>query len=218
MIGVFSDWADWFPRLWDGYLISLQVAGLSLLVGIPLGLLWAIGSQANSKPVRWACLLLVELGRGGPLLILLQFLYFGLPNAGLTLSSLSASIAALAWSTGAYTSEIIRGGLNAVASGQREASQTLGLSRADTLRIIIIPQGMRIALPPLLGFALIILQTTSLCFTIALPELISAANDIGSETFQYMSILSLTGLMYALVCIPATLGVNRLEKHLSKYD
>lgn len=218
MTGTFNDWVEWFPRLWDGYLISLQVAALSLIIGIPLGLIWAIGGQAKVRSIRWFCVILVELGRGGPVLILLQFLYFGLPTSGLTLSSLSASVAALAWSTGAYTSEIIRAGLNAVAVGQREASQTLGLSRADTLRIIVIPQGLRIALPPLLGFALLILQATSLCFTIALPELISAANDIGSETFQYMSILSLTGLMYALICIPATLAVNYLEQHLGKYD
>ncbi|VVO67474.1 putative glutamine ABC transporter permease protein GlnP [Pseudomonas fluorescens] len=218
MISTFNDWAEWFPRLWSGYLLSLEVASLSLLIGIPLGLLWAIGGQAKTKAIRWACVVLVELGRGGPVLILLQFLYFGLPNTGLTLSSLSASIVALAWSTGAYTSEIIRAGLNAVAAGQREAAQTLGLNRSDILRIIIIPQGLRIALPPLLGFALLILQATSLCFTIALPELISAANDIGSETFQYMSILSLTGLMYALVCVPATFAVNYLERHLGRHD
>ncbi|MGM3216486.1 amino acid ABC transporter permease [Pseudomonas sp. PhalM4] len=218
MTAFVSDWVEWYPRLWDGYVLSLQVTVLSLLIGIPLGLVWAVGTQAKRRIVRWPCVLLVELGRGGPVLILLQFLYFGLPSTGLTLSSLSASIVALAWSTGAYTSEIIRGGLNAVPVGQREAAQTLGLTRSAALRIVIIPQGLRIALPPLLGFALLILQATSLCFTIALPELISAANDIGSETFQYMSILTLAGLMYALVCVPATLGVNYLERHLSRYD
>lgn len=218
MIMLFNDWIEWFPRLWNGYLVSLQVTSLSLLVGLPLGLLWAIGGQSKTRAIRWACVLFVELGRGGPVLILLQFLYFGLPNTGLTLTSLSASVVALAWSTGAYTSEIIRSGLNAVAVGQREAAQTLGLTRIDSLRIIIIPQGLRIALPPLLGFSLLMLQATSLCFTIALPELMSAANDIGSETFQYMSILSLTGLMYALVCIPATFAVNYLEKHLGRHD
>ena len=218
MISTFNYWAEWFPRLWNGYLLSLEVAALSLLIGIPLGLLWAIGGESKTKALRWASVILVELGRGGPVLILLQFLYFGLPNAGMTLSSLSASIAALAWSTGAYTSEIIRAGLNSVAAGQREAAQTLGLTRLDTMRIVVVPQGLRIALPPLLGFALLILQATSLCFTIALPELISAANDIGSETFQYMSVLSLTGLMYALVCIPTTLAVNSFERHLGRHD
>ncbi|MBC3492450.1 amino acid ABC transporter permease [Pseudomonas taiwanensis] len=218
MISFINDWVEWFPRLWNGYVLSLQVTAMSLLLGIPLGLVWAISTQSKSKLFRSVSVLLVELGRGGPVLILLQFLYFGLPNAGMTLSSFAASIAALAWSTGAYTSEIIRAGLSAVPQGQREAAQTLGLSRLDSLRIIIIPQGLRIALPPLLGFALLILQATSLCFTVALPELVSAANDIGSETFQYMSVLSLTGLLYALVCIPATFLVDLIERRLGRHE
>lgn len=213
-----SDWAEWLPRLQTGYLVSLQVAGLSLLIGIPLGLAFAISNEAKSKMVRMPAMVLIEMGRGGPILILLQFLYFGLPNINLTLSALTASIAALAWSTGSYTSEIIRAGLNAVPSGQREASKTLGLSAFDSYRIIIIPQGLRIALPPLLGFSLIVLQSTSLCFTITLPELVSAANDIGSETFQYMSVLTLTGALYAAICIPATLFAARLERHLNRFE
>ena len=213
-----DEWIEWFPRLWDGYVVSLQVAALSLAIGIPLGLLWAVGIESRRVIMRLPCVILVELGRGAPVLILLQFLYFGLPSTGLTLSSLSASVVALVWSTGAYSSEIIRGGLNAVPIGQSEAAQTLGLIRRDALRIVIIPQGLRIALPPLLGFALLMLQATSLCFTIALPELMSAANDIGSETFQYMPVLCLVGLMYALVCIPATLIVSYLERRLSRYD
>jgi len=218
MMTLLADWGDWLPQLWSGYWISLQVTALSLGIGIPLGLLFALCVRVRNRKIRMSALALVEMGRGGPVLILLQFLYFGLPNVNLTLSSMAASVAALAWSTGAYTSEIIRGGLNAVPLGQREASHTLGLSTFDAYRIIIIPQGLRIALPPLLGFSLVMLQATSLCFTIALPELVSAANDIGSETFKYMSVLTLTGALYAAVCIPATLLVTVLERYLGRHD
>lgn len=213
-----SLWAEWLPRLLDGFVISVEVAALSILLGLPLGLLFALGVDAKSKAVRTACLLLVEVGRGGPVLILLQFFYFGLPSAGITLSSFLASVVALAWCTGSYTSEIIRAGLNAVPAGQREAATMIGLSRLDTLRIIILPQGLRIALPPLLGFSLVMLQTTSLCFTVALPELVGVANEIGSTTFNYMSVLVLTGLIYASVCIPATILVGRLERHLGRHE
>lgn len=211
-------WGEWLPQLLDGFYLSLKVAGVSVLFGIPLGLLFALGVGSKKKIARVVCLIFIEVGRGGPVLILLQFLYFGLPTTGLTLSSFIASIIALAWSTGSYTSEIIRAGLNAVPGGQREAAATLGLSPGDTLRMIILPQGLRISIPPLLGFALVVLQTTSLCFTIALPELVGVANEIGSATFQYMSVLTLTGLMYAAVCIPATIFVSRLERHLGRYD
>lgn len=213
-----NSWADWLPQLWEGYLLSLQVAGLSVLIGIPLGLMFALWVGAKNKLVRSLSLVFIEVGRGGPVLILLQFLYFGLPSTGMTLSSFTASIVALAWTTGSYTSEIIRAGLNAVPGGQREAATTLGLSSSDILRMVILPQGLRIAIPPLLGFSLLVLQTTSLCFTIALPELVAVANEIGSSSFQYMSVLTLTGLMYAAVCIPATVIVSRLESHMGRYD
>ncbi len=211
-------WVEWFPELLAGYWLSVQVTAIALLLGIPAGLALAVGTDAKHTPARLSSLAIVELGRGAPVLILLQFFYFGLPSAGLALSSYSASILALAWSTAAYTSEIIRGGLKAVPPGQFEAAKTIGLKSMETLRIVILPQALRISLPPLLGFSLVMLQTTSLCFTIALPELVSKANEIGSSTFQYMSVLSLTGLMFAAVCIPATFFVTRLEKRLSRHQ
>lgn len=212
------NWVEWFPELIAGYWLSIQVTTIALLLGIPAGLALAIGTDAKSTPARLSSLAIVELGRGAPVLILLQFFYFGLPSAGLALSSYSASILALAWSTAAYTSEIIRGGLKAVPSGQFEAAKTIGLKSMETLRIVVLPQALRISLPPLLGFSLVMLQTTSLCFTIALPELVSKANEIGSSTFQYMSVLSLTGLMFAAVCVPATFFVAHLEKRLNRHQ
>jgi polar amino acid transport system permease protein len=211
-------WGEWLPTLLTGFYLSLQVAALSVFIGIPLGLAFALGLGSTQKATRVVSLILIEIGRGGPVLILMQFLYNGLPTAGRTLSSFAVSIVALSWSTGAYTSEIIRGGLNAVPAGQREAARTLGLSPIDSLRIIILPQALRICIPPLLGFALVMLQATSLCFTIALPEVVSVASDIGSATFDYMSVLTLTGLLYAAVCVPATVLVGWLERYLARYE
>ena len=213
----FGNWAVWLPELLDGYEFSLQICALALLWGVPVGLFLAIGTDSKIKMLRIFSIFIVELGRGAPVLILLQFFYFGLPNVHVSLSSAAASVLALGWSTAAYTSEIIRGGLKAVPPGQREAAVTLGLAPATAMRIVIVPQAMRICLPPLLGFALVMLQTTSLCFTIALPEIVSRANEIGSATFQYMSVLMLTGLMYAAVCIPATIVVSQMERRLSRH-
>ncbi|ROM50868.1 amino acid ABC transporter permease [Pseudomonas rhodesiae] len=217
MNDLLSNWSEWLPELFDGYKFSIQICTLALLWGVPVGLMLAIGTDSKTKLLRIVSICLVELGRGAPVLILLQFFYFGLPNAHVSLSSAAASILALGWSTAAYTSEIIRGGLKAVPAGQREAAVTLGLPTMTAMRIVIIPQAMRICLPPLLGFAMVMLQTTSLCFTIALPELVARANDIGSASFQYMSVLMLTGLMYAAVCIPATVITSQMEKRLSKH-
>ncbi len=210
-------WGDWFPVMLDGFEISLEVTAACLVLGIPLGLLLALGVQSKSAWLRWLCLFVVEIGRGTPVLILLQFAYFGFPTAGLTLTSFTAATFAMAWCTGAYTSEIIRAGLEAVPHGQHEAAQVIGLNRVDTLRYVILPQGLRVAVPALLGFSIIMLQASSLCFTIALPEIVSQAYIIGSNTFEYLPIFLLTALMFATVCIPATFLVSRLERRLGRH-
>ncbi|MEH3023577.1 MAG: amino acid ABC transporter permease [Pseudomonas oryzihabitans] len=215
MSELLANWVEWFPDLWHGLLLSLQVTALALLVGIPLGLMFALGVSSRVRPLRWLSVVLVELGRGAPALILLQYFYFGLPSAHITLTAYSAAALALAYCTGAYTSEIIRGGLDAVAQGQREAADVIGLNALDSLRFIILPQALRIAIPSLLGFSIMIFQASSLCFTIALPELVSRASMIGSSTFQYMPVLVLAGLMYAALCIPAALLVGNLERRLA---
>lgn len=210
-------WSEWLPTLLDGLKISVEVTAACLALGIPFGLVLALGMQSKNAAVRTSALVIVEIGRGAPALILLQFAYFGLPNAGLALSSFASATLALAWSAGAYTSEIIRAGLEAVPHGQKEAAAAIGLGRLDALRYVILPQGLRVSIPPLFGFSILMLQASSLCFAIALPELVSQAYNVGSNTFRYMSILLLAGLLYAVICIPATIAVSALERRLGRH-
>ncbi|ACM28643.1 amino acid ABC transporter permease [Agrobacterium rhizogenes] len=217
MFPSYDEIVSWMPELLGGLSISLQVTVLSLLLGIPFGLLLALGVLARSKALRAVSLILVEVGRGAPALVLLQFIYFGLPSVGLTIESFAAAVIALAWNTGAYTSEIIRASLQSIAHGQREAAEALGLNRTDELRFVLLPQGLRVALPALLGFSILIFQGTSLCFTIALPELVSRAYEIGSTTFRYFPALLCAGALYACISIPAALLVSHVEKRASLY-
>lgn len=217
MSGLFSFWKDSLPQLLNGLAVSLEVTGAALAVGLPLGLLLALGVQSKARLLKLASLGAVEIGRGAPALVVLQFAYFGLPQAGLALSSFAAAVFALAWNTGAYTSEIIRAGLESVPQGEVEAASAMGMVRRDVLRFVVIPQGLRVAAPALLGFAAAILQATSLCFAIALPELASNAYMIGTITFRYMEILLLAGILYAVICIPATIAVGVLEKRLERH-
>jgi polar amino acid transport system permease protein len=212
-----AQWSEWLPDLLAGYRISLEVTALSLAIGIPLGLLLALMVSAGNRQMRIVALVFVEIGRGAPALILLQFFYFGLPTAGLTLSSFFSAVIALACCTGAYTSEMIRAGFDAVPFGQKEAALVIGLNGVDALRFVVIPQGMRVALPALLGFSIMMLQATSLCFTIALPELVSRASSIGSATFEYMPVLILAGLLFAVICVPSTFAVSALERRLGRH-
>ncbi|GAJ91997.1 amino acid ABC transporter permease [Agrobacterium sp. SHOUNA12C] len=217
MFPSYDEIVSWMPELLGGLSISLQVTVLSLLLGIPFGLLLALGVLARSKALRAVSLIFVEVGRGAPALVLLQFIYFGLPSVGLTIESFAAAVIALAWNTGAYTSEIIRASLQSIAHGQREAAEALGLNRTDELRFVLLPQGLRVALPALLGFSILIFQGTSLCFTIALPELVSRAYEIGSTTFRYFPALLCAGALYACISIPAALLVSHVEKRASLY-
>jgi polar amino acid transport system permease protein len=214
-----TTWGDvvgWLPDLWAGFLISLRVTLFSLLFGLPAGLLLCLGLQTSRRAIRWACLAVVEVGRGAPALVLLQFVYFGLPSVRLPITSFASAVLALGWCTGAYTSEIIRAGLDAVPRGQREAASALNLSRIDALRYVLVPQGLVVATPALLGFSILIFQGTTLCFTIALQEIISRAYNIGNTTFLYFPALAVAGLFYAACCIPASLAVSYVEHHAGR--
>jgi len=207
-----SEIAAWLPDFWAGFVLSVELTVFSLLIGLPLGLAFALGVKAPSSALRIPAFLLVELGRGAPALVLLQFMYFGLPSAGMPLSAFAAATVALSWSTGAYSSEIIRAGLDSVAAGQREACLALGLNRRDAYRFVLLPQGLRVATPALMGLAILLFQGTSLCFAISLPEMISRAYAIGASTFHYFTALAIVGLFFAAVCIPAAFLVSWVER------
>lgn len=212
-----TNWVEWLPRLLDGLWVSIQVTLLGLLVGIPVGLGLAILSSVRSRMVRSFTVVAVEIGRGMPALVVLQMVYFGLPTLGLTVNSFIATVMALAMMTAAYTSEILRAGLRAVPEGETEASNALGLSYSDTLRFIVIPQGVRIAVPTLMGFCILIFQVSSLAFTIGLPELLSRGYSIGASTFQYLDVLVLAGLLYLVITVPAGWLVEGFEKRISRH-
>ena len=212
-----SAWSNWLPHLLDGLLVSVKVTGLSLVIGFSAGLVLALLLSSSSRLVRWPFVLLVEVGRGMPALVMLQLVYFGLPSAGITLNPFPATVLALSLTTAAYTSEIIRAGLRAVPAGELEAADALGLSRADAARFVVIPQGLRIALPPLMGFAILVLQVSALAFALGLPELLSQAYSIGANTFRYFDVLLLAGLLYLAITIPASRLVGALEGRLGRH-
>lgn len=212
-----SDAVQFLPALLGGLRVSLVLTGLALLFGLPLATLLSFATRSANKPVRWASIAFVEVGRGAPALVMLQFMYFGLPTAGLTLSALTSATLALTWTTAAYCAEYLRGGLSAVPRGEVEGSMALGMTRWDTLRYVVIPQGWRIALPSLMGFAVILFQMTSLAYTVAVPELMSQAYTHAAMSFKYMPLFVLAGLIYASISIPATWLSVLVEKRLARH-
>ncbi|KAA0979259.1 amino acid ABC transporter permease [Paeniglutamicibacter gangotriensis] len=205
------------PTLLGGLKISLTLTFFSLLIGLPIGLVFSFGIVAPNKAFRYVSVFFVEVGRGAPALVLLQLMYYGLPNVNITLSSLISACLALIWTTSAYTAELLRGGIQAVPAGELEGSDALGMSTGDRLRFILIPQGLRIALPSLMGFAVLLFQATSLAYTVAVPELMSQAYSTGSSTFKYLPAFIAAGLIYAAISMPATWLSVFTEKRLSRH-
>ncbi|MFJ4026800.1 amino acid ABC transporter permease [Paenarthrobacter sp. NPDC089989] len=212
-----NQWLGWMPNLTPGLGVSLQLTGLSLLFGFPFGLLLAVMAEAKLKPLQWISFLFVEVGRGLPALVLLYLLYFSLPDAGITLTSLTTAIIALTWNTGAYASEYFRAGIASVPLGQKEAALTTGLRGWTGFRLIILPQALRISTPPLAGLAVLVFQGSALAFVIAVPELMSKAFEIGSITFEYLSVYTLTAIIYGTLTLIFLAAVKLLENRLGRH-
>lgn len=214
---VWSDLGRYLPDLLGGLRISVLLTAVSLVLGGPAAVALAFGVTAHRALVRWPATLIVEFGRGAPVLVVLQLAYYGLPQAGLTLSAMMSAIAALTWMTAAYMAEYLRGGLAAVPAGEIEGCQALGMNQRDTMRYIMIPQGFRIALPSLMGFTVMLFQATSLAYTVAVPELMSRAYSIGSSNFRYLSIFVAAGLLYAAISVPCTWLSVWVERRLNRH-
>jgi polar amino acid transport system permease protein len=192
--------------------LSLTVlAGLGgLVVGTAVGLL----KLARSRLLRAPADFFVWLVRGTPLLVQILFAYYALPALvpALQLSEFSAAAAALALNVGAYNAEVIRAGIEAVPKGQTEAALSLGLSRFQAMRDIIMPQALRIVVPPLVNNVVALLKDSSLASAIGLLELTLAGNRVSSETFLPVPVLTTVAVVYLCLTSAVTTFTHFLEK------
>lgn len=198
-----AQWQSYFPDFLVGLKVTLELTATSLLVGLPTGLALALGCISQRRRVRWTFITTVELGRGIPALIVLYFVYYGLPQLGLAWSSFVCATLALGFVTGAYTAEVFRAGIISIPVGQREACQALGLSRWKELRLVVLPQAIRIVVPPIVGFSILLYQATSLAFAVSVSGLLSHAYQEASITYAYTATLTLAGVMYAVISLLA---------------
>lgn len=214
---VFSGWGQDLPELLRGLSVALQLTGLALVLGFPGGLLTALLVSRQNRLAKLAGLVIVEVGRGLPLLVLLYLVYQGLPQIHLSLTNFLSAVAAFAWSTAAYSSEMFRASLNALPNGQREAALASGMGQVDTFRFVLLPQALRIAIPPLLNLAVQIFQATALAYVITVPEIMQHAYFLGTVSFLYLNVFLLAGVLYAAVTLPSSALIAFLERRLSRH-
>lgn len=203
---------EWMPQLLVAAGQTLQMAGLAYILGAVVGLLLALGLRSKVRLIAVGCRLYIELIRSTPTLTQLFLIYFGLASLGLVIPSFEAAVLALGLHYAAYMAEIYRSGIASVDRGQTEAAQAIGMTRIEAMRYVILPQSVRIILPPMTNSAISMLKDTSVASLISAPELMLRANDLASEYYMPMQLYLITGVMYFVMAYPLSLGVRYLER------
>jgi polar amino acid transport system permease protein len=199
-------------------LMGLKQTIILCLLVIPLGLAgglaFALLSLAQSRPVRWAAVVGIDFFRAVPPLVLLIFVYSGLPFAGFRPSAMTAVAIAFFLNTSSYYGEIYRAGIESVGAGQWDAARSTGLKGYQTLAYIVLPQAIRNVLPDLVSNTVEVVKLTSLASVVALPELLYSADMARSVTFNSSPIV-LAAAIYLVVLWPAVRLVSRLERRIA---
>jgi len=202
--------------LGNAALLTLTVSIVSMMVAVAVGLLLVICRLFAPLPVRWLATTYIEIIRGTPLLIQLLFIFYGLPRLGLQLSPFVASVIGLGLNYAAAEAENYRAGLLSVPEGQWQAAKALGLTQSKALRLVIIPQAVRLVLPPLTNDFIALLKDSSLVSAVTLLELTGAYNRLATETFDYFGTGLLVALMYLLIGLPFVRIARLLERRVSR--
>lgn len=208
--------AEWLPRLLQAAYMTAALSaagfGMALAVGAAL-----VAMVRSGKPLlRLAANTFIQAVRTVPLLALLLTLYFALPPLGITLSGFWAGVLGLGLHGAAYVAEILRGGLQSIHRGQREAGLAVGLTPHQVFVRVVFPQALRVMLPALVNTYVALLKDSSLCALIATDELMLAARAMSSEYFLPLHIFLLVGLFYFAIAFPLSMLSRVLERRLSR--
>ncbi len=191
---------------------TVEVAAGALLVALVLGLLVALLRVSAVKPLRWLGLVYTDVIRGTPALAQLFIIYFGLSDIGIEFDPISAAVIGLGMNGAAYVGEIYRAGIQAIGRGQVEAALSLGMTPARTMRFIVLPQAVRLMLPPLTNYAISLVKDTAIISAIAAPEIAFEARRLVQETFLSNQVYLLAALIYLAITIPMSRLARRLER------
>ena len=199
-------------------LITMGVTLAAMAMAIALGFLGALAALSRLAALRWLVQAYLGFFRGVPVLVQIVFWYNALPvltNNFINLPALVAGTLALGLNEGAYMTEIIRSGLISVDPGQREAARALGMTKAMAMRRIVLPQALRVIIPPTGNQFIAMLKTTSLLFAIAVPEIFSTGTNIYSQSFKYFEVLLVVSLWYLALTAVLTLIQKAVERRFA---
>lgn len=208
-------WPEIFPVLLRATGMTVQVMIGALIVALVLGMAVALMRISKFKLLRYPAVFYTDVMRGTPALVQIFIIYFGLSDLGIEFDPVSAAIIGLGMNGAAYVGEIYRAGIEAIHKGQVEAALSLGMTPVRAMRYIILPQALRLMLPPLCNYAILLVKDTAIISTIAAPEIMFEARRLVQATFMY----SISGQIY-LVCagfyLALTLPLSQVVKRLEK--
>jgi polar amino acid transport system permease protein len=204
------------PILLLGVKNTIIVTLGSLVLSTVLGLVWAMMRVSGVRALAALAVVIVNVIRGIPIIVQLFYIYFVLPDFGITLSALEAAIIGLGIAYSAYQSENFRAGIEAIDRGQIEAASSLGLSWALTMRKVVLPQAIRIVLPPYGNIMIMMLKDSSQASTITVAELALQGKLIASSTFKNTTVFTLVAALYLVMSLPLIALAGWLERRFGR--
>jgi polar amino acid transport system permease protein len=198
-----------------GCIVTLQLTIVSLILATALGLLLSFGSLSRLRLVRWLAIGFVEFFRAAPALVVLIWIYYALPVIiGVNFSSFVSAVLALTLVQASYEAEIFRAGIEAIELGQVEAARSVGMSRGQTMRRIVLPQAFRIMIPPFVSATASLLKYSSLASVVAVYELLNQGNNIIQQSFRPLEVYTSVAVLYLAMILPITQASRMLERKL----
>ena len=195
-----------------GLLLTIELTFVVITLSLGFALLVALAGRSHIAPLRWLVRAYIEVMRGTPLILQLIYIYYVLPEIGIRLDAFTAGVLGLTLNYSAYLSEVYRGGIQAVPSGQHDAAAALGMTSSLAMRRIILPQAIRIIVPTLGNYFISLFKDTALCSVVSIQEVVFTAQIIAARNFQYFTLYTLVGALYFIVSFPAARLVGYLER------
>ncbi|MCC2315170.1 amino acid ABC transporter permease [Cellulomonas xiejunii] len=196
---------------------TIPLTLISFVIGLVLALVVALARLSRNRLVSGAARVYISLIRGTPLLVQLFIIFYALPSLGLVIDPFPSAVVAFSLNVGGYAAETIRAAILSVPRGQWEAAATIGLDHRLTLQRVVLPQALRVAVPPLSNTFISLVKDTSLASTIMVTELLRKAQEIAAPTYEFMTLYSLAAVIYWLICLVLSTGQSRLERRLDRF-
>jgi polar amino acid transport system permease protein len=209
-----TDAVAYLPMLLQGALTTIYITATALVIATVLGLFWALLRVSGIAPLAHASRVLTNVIRGIPIIVVLFYMYFVIPEIGISLSAFQAGSLGLGIAYSSYMAEVFRAGIDAVDVGQFEAAQSIGMSRAKLMRRVVLPQALRMALPPYGNNVVMMLKDSSQTAVITVVELSMQSKLIAAATFKSSTVFTLVALMYLAMSLPMMYAIGRLEKRM----